>query len=77
MSKPTESEVLSAINTILSDKRSYPTSLNYAINYCRAALAMRGEELKVQCLYILNNIQRWRHEKAKEVRTTLRSFSSR
>ena len=61
-----------AIKIILDDKAKYSTSLNYAVNYCKAALEMTGHELDVQCLYILNNITSWRHPQAKEVRATLR-----
>jgi hypothetical protein len=61
-----------AIKVILSDEKSYATSLNWAVNYCRAALQMEGQELKVQCLYILNNIQKWRHLQTKEVRIALK-----
>lgn len=64
-----------AINVILSDHASYSKSLNYAINYCKAAMLMEGHELGVQCLYILNNITGWRHEQAKEVRATLKTFA--
>ena len=62
-----------AISVILSDKEHYRTSLNYAVNYCRVAKCMDGEELRVQCLYILNNIQYWRHPQAKQVRAALRA----
>jgi hypothetical protein len=64
-----------AIQIILSDKKSYPTALNYAIDYCQAAMEMpaESEAFKTQCLYILNNITYWRHPQAKEVRATLRS----
>ena len=61
-----------AIEVILSDKKSYNTSLNYAVNYCQHALGLTGKDLEVQCLYILNNITHWRHPLAKEVRQTLR-----
>lgn len=61
-----------AIDVILSDKKSYSGSLNYAVNYCKAAKFMTGEELRVQILYILNNITHWRHPQAKEVRAVLR-----
>ena len=71
--KATETEVKGAIETILKDRASYAKSLNYAVNYCRAALSMTGEELRVQCLYILNNISHWRHPDAKEVRRVLKS----
>ena len=61
-----------AIEIILSDKAKYKTSLNYAVNYCRASSGMSGHELYVQCLYILSNIEKWRHPQAKEVRAALR-----
>ena len=68
-----------AIRVILSDKKSYPTSLNWAVGYCREALYMPlgSHELKVQCLYILNNIQKWRHPEAKEVRQVLKDYSKK
>lgn len=72
-----ENEAHIAIRIILSDTKAYKTSLNYAVGYCRCALMQRGEDLKVQCLYILNNITHWRHPKAKDVRATLKAFSRR
>ena len=42
-----------AIKIILSDKKSFSTTLNYAVNYCNSALNMSGHELDAQCLYIL------------------------
>lgn len=75
--KPTDQEVHKAIEVILSDRKSYPTSLNYAVNYCRVGLCQFGHDLAVQCLYILNNISHWRHPQAKEVRETLKAFSKR
>jgi len=70
----TEEEVKKAVEVILSDKKSYSTSLNYAINYCKAARSMSGYDLSVQILYILNNITHWRHPEAKSVRTILKNF---
>jgi len=75
MKKPTEKEVQESIETILKDTASYTTSLNYAFNYCIAAKCTTGHELKVQCLYILNNIFHWKHPKAKEVKEVLKSFA--
>ena len=72
----TEQEVKQAIEVILSDKKSYPTSLNYAVNYCLAARSMSGHELYVQILYILNNIPHWRHPEAKAVREVLKNFKA-
>lgn len=73
--KATEADVQEAVNVILSDTKSYQTALNYAVNYAKFALSMSGEELRVQCLYILSNISHWRHPKAKEVRRILKSFT--
>lgn len=70
-----EAEVCKAIRTILSDTKSYNTSLNYAVNYCKFARELHGEALKTQCLYILNNITHWRHPEAKAVRQTLKDFT--
>jgi hypothetical protein len=70
----TQAEVHKAVRLILDDKKSYSTSLNWAVGYCRAALQMSGEELRVQILYILNNISHWRNKDAKEVRTILRAY---
>lgn len=76
MDKPTEDQVKDAIRVILSDKKSYTTSLNWAVGYCEAALDMEGGHwLEVQVLYILNNISHWRHPRAKEVRTILKAYT--
>lgn len=63
-----------AIKIILSDKKSYKKSLNYAVAYCQAAMGMDvdSHEFKIQVPYILNNITHWRHPKAKDVRVALR-----
>lgn len=47
-------------------------SLNYAVNYAKAGRNMVGEEARVQALYILNNMQRWRGDDAKRVREALK-----
>ena len=70
----TTEQVHSAVDVILSDRASYGKSLNYAVGYCREAKLMGGHDLKVQCLYILANITRWRHPQAKDVRETLKAY---
>ncbi len=35
-----------------------------------------GEALRVQCLYVLNNMSHWRGEIAKAVRQTLKTFTT-
>ena len=52
-------------------------SLNYAINYAKYGLAMiasdaENHDLKVQLLYVRNNISYWRGETAKRVRLILK-----
>lgn len=70
-----EHDVKVAIQEIMLDRKAYSTSLNYAIGYCREALNMSGNDLKVQCLYILNNIKSWRAPRAKEIRELLKAFT--
>lgn len=73
----TEEGVKEAIKIVLEDKKSYATSLNYAVGYCRYALEMSGEELRTQCIYILNNITHWRGPGNKEVRKVIKAFAYR
>lgn len=41
-------------------------ALNYAVNYAKAGLEMdpNSHEFKIQCLYIIGNINHWRQTKA-------------
>lgn len=71
-----QNPIYTAIRTILSDTRAYPTSLNYAVEYCKTALSISGEPLRIQCLYILVNITGWRHPEAKKIRDILRTYSN-
>ena len=72
ITKPTESDVYVALMDIVDHKED--KALNYAINYAKAGLHLTGHELKIQCLYILNNITHWRREGHKEVRKVLKDF---
>jgi hypothetical protein len=67
--------VKEAIQVILSDTKNFAGTLNWAVNYCRAAMGMEdgSNELRVQCAYILSNISRWRHPQAKAVREVLKA----
>ncbi|MHA1481906.1 MAG: hypothetical protein ACTSQA_00525 [Candidatus Heimdallarchaeaceae archaeon] len=47
---------------------------NYAVSYAILGEQMSGYELYVQCLYILSNIQYWRHKEAKKVRKVLYKY---
>ena len=50
-------------------------SLNWAVNYASYGTGLPdGPELRVQCIYVLGNISRWRGPVAKEVRTTLKAY---
>lgn len=53
-------------------KHSNEPALNYAVNYAKAGRNMIGEEARVQALYILNNMSRWRGDTARSVRAALR-----
>lgn len=45
----------------------------YARAYANAGIGMRGEEARVQCLYILNNLSRWRGPLARDVKAVLKA----
>lgn len=76
MDKPYERMVHRAIEQILLDKPAYKTSLNYAVNYCEVAAGFSGEDLRVQVLYILNNITHWRGQGHKEIRSLLKAYTA-
>lgn len=59
--------------TILRNRNE--KALNYAVEYARAGLGMNGADARVQALYILNNMSRWRGDTAKQVRESLKSIS--
>jgi len=50
--------------------------VTWASGYARAgAIMTQPDEIKLQCLYILNNITHWRGPQAKEVRARLKELS--
>ena len=69
----------------LIEKNEGIPALNYALNYAHYALQLNQEtyEFKVQILYVLNNMSRWRQSKAstttaaeiKECRAVLKKVS--
>ena len=69
-----ETEVKKALKVIV-DNRDKTKALNWAVNYAFLGLSMSGHELKVQCLYVLNNITHWRGPEAKSVKETLKRFT--
>jgi hypothetical protein len=73
MTKPTDQEVHSALRTIIRNGES--KALNYCVNYAKAGLYMYEEVLRIQCLYVLNNMTHWIGEEAKEVRALLKAYT--
>ena len=54
---------------------AHEKALNYAVNYARHGLSCEGPEARVQALYILNNMTRWRGPMAKAVRQSLKTIA--
>lgn len=51
-------------------------ALNWAVNYAQYGLQITDpEEVKIQALYILNNMTYWRGDVAKETRKLLKEVS--
>lgn len=49
--------------------------VNYAVGYAKAGLSMRDPEaVRVQALYLVGNISRWRGDEAKQVRAGLKQI---
>jgi len=71
--RPSEAEVKRALQGILVNRDA--RAVNWAVAYARAGLDLEGEDLRVQCLYILNNITHWRGDTATWVRRTLKAFA--
>ena len=69
----TEKEVKEALQVIIDNRQA--KALNYAVNYAREGLLLKGEALRVQVLYVLGNMTGWRGITAKEVRTVLKEFT--
>jgi hypothetical protein len=74
--KVTEKQVREVFRKIMTlPDTGYTT---YAKSYADAGLAGKGmtlEELKVQCLYVLNNLQQWRGEEAREAKRLLKDYA--
>lgn len=69
-----------------SDMFSFVTACKLVVNFCtddyakayaKAGIAMRsGDEIKMQCLYILNNMGHWRGPVAKQCREVFKRLSA-
>jgi hypothetical protein len=50
--------------------------IQYAASYAKRGMQMRDmHEIKVQALYILNNLSAWRGDEARIVKATLKGFT--
>jgi len=49
----------------------------YAQAYAEAGLSMEGDSLRVQILYVLNNLQYWRGEVARRTKKELREVEKK
>ncbi len=67
-----ETKVYQAFRNIIKNK--HEKALNYCVNYARAGLHMTGYELKVQCLYVLNNMTHWRGKDARKARNIIKEY---
>ena len=67
-----ETKVHQAFRNIIKNKQE--KALNYCVNYARAGLHMTGRELKVQCLYVLNNMTHWRGADARKARNIIKEY---
>lgn len=61
---------------VLRASRENPknSGLQYAAAYASAGIGMTGEERRVQALYILNNLQTWRGNRAREIKAQFKLF---
>ncbi len=73
--KPTDEQVHEALQIIVDN--STAKALNYAVNYADVGRRMSGKTLRIQCLYVLNNMTHWRGEDATKVRQVLRACTQR
>lgn len=55
-------------------ERGRGTHLQVAASYAKSMLDMSGNNLKTQSLYVLSNLQYWKGDTAKEVKTFLRTL---
>lgn len=67
-------EFRNACRALLANKEK--PALNYAVGYAREGLGLTDPEaVRVQCLYILNNMSGWRGDIATKCRITFKRLS--
>lgn len=74
---PERQAVLDAANLLLQNKEA--KALNYAVGYARELrdIIFRDDPdnaITIQCRYVLNNMQYWRGDAAKQVRSALKAW---
>lgn len=67
--KMVEGEIHNLFNVVLLQKQE--GYMSYAYTYAQAGLEMKGEKLRVQVLYVLNNLGGWRGEVARSTKVQL------
>ncbi len=71
----TETQVRAALRAIVNaPSETKCGALNYAVNNAIYGLRCPVEELKIQVLYVMNNVSNWRGDDARSVKATLRAF---
>jgi len=77
MSTPSDHKLFRLACSIIMTEAKNTPALNYAYSYAQAGLHLHTDEgIKLQILYILDNIKSWRGTTAKQVRAELKSLST-
>lgn len=78
MERPTDGQVRDALETlVVTHHLTNIKALNYAVNYAAVGIELEGDELRIQCLYVLNNMSHWRGDDAKKVKAILKAYTKR
>ena len=70
--KVIEAEIHNLFNIILLQEAK--GFMSYGQTYAKAGLELKGEALKVQVLYVLNNLEQWRGEIARSTKAQLKKL---
>lgn len=73
MERPTDEQMRDALEIIMNNRDA--KALNYAVAYADIGIGLEGDDLRIQCLYVLNNMSHWRGDNAKKVRTILKAYT--
>ena len=72
MERPTDEQVHDALQ-ILLDKKTSKAS-NYAVQYASLGMLLEGDDLHLQCLYVLYKMTHRHGEEATKAREILRAY---